>query len=654
MELNILHPFTLLQIFGMLSWFICSVVIAFLFPGRLFLHKIIQKESCVVRCVLFTAFGLVLWLIQALVFGYLSVRFATYIYLGVCFVLTVKDRASVIRSVQTFISSYKIPSRLLLIIFVIGIIGQIGKLSSGGFIFSKGIPILEDDMQWHISLASELVKRVPPFEPGIVGEPIHNYYYLADLAPAEMVRVFHLPLPTTVFVFMYALQSFLFGALLFVLAVKIHLSRAGQIFLVYLGYFSSDIIYFLTFITRRVFEFTVHPLEDGTMFLENPPRAMSFILLLLGIILLHEWLEKPKKILGIFTAITLGLVIGSKAHTGIMVLIGLAGLALYFIFKRQWNRVYVPVIALATSILVYLPVNSGFGLPVFAPFEMSRMFTVQPLLKISFLELRRRVYMDHRSILRALQMDLTMLGIFMLIQFGIKNIGWFAFGIVKKYVKIPFIVFLYTSLIGTFLFGTLMIQPIEFANIFNSYLAGNLILGILAAMIADYLFKKKSTFITASLLIILVTTTLPRCVSKFVQFYDVIRQGYGKQGISRGELDTMNYIKNHTPSSDVLLVVNGSMDTVQPYVMAFTMRDPFLSGQIGLRSFKIPIAEREKLIMELLTGDSREEKIRIIQKYNLRLLYYYGDVPLPDTLSRVPFKLLFKNTVNTVYRYEGN
>jgi hypothetical protein len=369
MEFNLFHPLTILQFIGMSVWFVISVVIAFIFPGRLLLNKFIQKESFVKKTVLFMAFGLVVWLIQALLFGYLSVRFATYVYLGVCLVLTFKDRKSIIYAIKTFIQKYKFSSILLVILFAVGIIGQTGKLFWGGLVLPNGIHSFVDDMAWHISLTSQIIKRVPPFEPGLTGVPLRNYYYLADLAPAEMVRVFHLPLTTTRFIYIYVFQSFLLGALLYILGAKIHLSRAGQIVLVYLGYFSSDIIYLLTFATRRVFEFTVHPLEDGTMFLENPPRAMSFLLTLLGIILLVQWLEKPKKLLGLYSALSFGLVMGCKAHTGIMVLMGLAGLGVYFILKRQWHLLYVPVTALGISILLYLPVNSGFGAPVYARYS---------------------------------------------------------------------------------------------------------------------------------------------------------------------------------------------------------------------------------------------------------------------------------------------
>jgi hypothetical protein len=250
-------------------------------------------------------------------------------------------------------------------------------------------------------------------------------------------------------------------------------------------------------------------------------------------------------------------------------------------------------------------------------------------------------------------MDAIMLSLFLICQFGIRNIGWFALCSAKKYLTIPLTIFLYISLIGTFLFGTFYIQPIEFANIFNSYLAGGLILTILTAIVVDNLFNKKSTVITMLVILTIGVVTIPRCVSKYVQFYDQFRQQFARPGISIGELETMNYIKDHTPESDVLLVVNGSWDTVQPYVTAYTMRDALLSGIASLHSFKIPYTEREKEVAQLLTGNSQEEKIRIIKKYNLRLLYYYGDMPLPDTLSGLPFKLFFKNNSNTVYRYEG-
>jgi len=56
------------------------------------------------------------------------------------------------------------------------------------------------DQVWHAALVEELLKRFPPFEPGMFGIYLNNYHFWFNLVTADLIRVFHLPLFQTTFI----------------------------------------------------------------------------------------------------------------------------------------------------------------------------------------------------------------------------------------------------------------------------------------------------------------------------------------------------------------------------------------------------------------------------------------------------------------------
>ena len=125
-------------------------------------------------------------------------------------------------------------NRLLFIIFALGIFGQVQQFLITGFRFSDGIHIFtaaSDDAFWHTSLIAQLVRRFPPFEPGLVNVGVHNYHYWSNLVVAELIRVFGLPILATQFQYMYLLVSFLLGGIAYVLARALKFSSIGVIVL---------------------------------------------------------------------------------------------------------------------------------------------------------------------------------------------------------------------------------------------------------------------------------------------------------------------------------------------------------------------------------------------------------------------------------------
>lgn len=576
-------------------YFFLVAYIALYIPGSLIPFKN-EKAPVYISSVFFrVGVGFVLWTIQGVVFGYMGARWLTYVYISVCATVYLRQYGwmpsfVLVRKSQTVFTV------LAAIVFLVGIYGQVNRFVPSGFAFPQGIYMFtgaSDDAFWHAALTSQLVRRFPPFEPGMANVPLRNYHYFTNLAIAEFVRVFHLPLMPAQFIFAPLLFSLLIGGLSYALAREMKIRPWIALLGVYLQYFASDVIYIITYITRGVVDFSVHPLEDGTMMYENPPRAASFIVLMIGILLLKRWIEKPSAWRGILTAVTLGIVIGFKVHTGLAVLCGMVGVGVYMLAQRKFSQLYVPILTAMVSAAVYLPVNRSAGFPIIVPFYMAQMFAAQKNIGIDTLLLRLDVYRQHGNALRIIQMNVWMLVLFLIGQFGIRTVGWL--GIRKALREHPpgVGIFLVCTLIGSLLIGTLVIQPVAGADIFNMYLVTSFILWLLTLFVVAQIRFHPSIIVLC--FIILFAVTLPRWVYKTQMDWSTI--GQSKPAIPAEELQVFQFIKTNTDGKSVVAVFNnGQWDAMYPYVSIFTERDMYLSGQTILGRHGVPYEKRQEVI----------------------------------------------------------
>jgi hypothetical protein len=641
----------LLHTILLLPLFLIAVFTAFYIPGKLLLGN---KEKGFSSFVLSLIIGITLWAYQGVIFGYLGIRWASYIYVIVCFLLWIIKCQFVLPKIaikkQTSLFSI-----LLLCIFIFGILGQVQQFFFAGLFLSNGLHLFTGatvDALWYSSIVIQLTRRFPPFEPGLSGVVIHNYHYWSAVVTAELLRVFRLPLLQTQFQFMYILLSFLLGSSSFILARKLKFSSVGILLFVYLQYFYSNIIYLLTLFTRHAFIFTFHPLLDGTIFLENPPRAFSFVVTLAGIICLYEWLQHYNKQFGLLPILLLGSVIGFKVNTGILVLSGLAGVALYFIIKHDFKKLIVPFLTLVISLAIYFPVNKNSGLLVFVPFEWAHMFSVNEAINLSHFELARRIYLDHFNYLQALRMDITMFAIFMIAQFGVVNFGWFPTRSFISHVGKPFTIFLYSGIIVSILLGTLFLQPAGGYDIFNFFIAGCLFLSLIAAFNGSILFKNKQMVFRVLLILLLFGITIPRWVYKSLTIRYYIQKEEKTTAIGRKDFEIMNIVKGKTTENDIVLVFNkGQWDGWYPYVSAFTQRDMFLSGQTILQSHGIDYKKREEIVNRIRNSHNSNEVKKLLIENNITVLYIYSSDTLSINLSDKSFEPIYTSTLASIYRF---
>lgn len=630
-----------------------AVFLAFYVPGIVVVRKAFASEGIFERTMASLVVGIVFWTYQALVFGYLNIRVLSYLYLIIFFVIWFRQQKlhSRFLEIKKKFKNCKI-NWIILTIFTVGIFGQTQQFFIAGQILSDGIRIFSqasDDAYLHLALIAQIVRRIPPIEPGLAGTFVHNYHYLSNIVIGELIRVFHLPLLITQFQYMYIFTSFLLGGIVFSLARILKFSFSGTLLFVYFQYFSSDIIYLLTLVTNHYFEFGVHPLEAGTMFLENPPRAFAAVVALGGTMFLVKWLQTKRFTTGIIASMLFGSLIGFKVHTGIPVVGGLAVLGLYFVIIRQWRMLFMPILTTIISFFIYFSVNANSGLIFLAPFEMTRMFAVQKNLYLSSFELARRIYADHNNFLQELRMDITMLVVFLVAQFGLINFGFIPLRSTVKHLGIPTSLFFYSCIAIALILGTFFYQPVAGADIFNFYLTASLFLSLFSAFTLSNWFDKRRSTIKIICIIALIACSIPR----WIYFTYHQSQWYfipGKPVVWKKELESMKFVSKNTGVHDIILVANsGQWDSMFPYVSAFTQRDMYLSGQTMLGRHGISFQDRTAIVDRILTSEDVYEVNTLLKSNKIDILYFYGNPVLFKGLAGVKLKKIFQNESNTIY-----
>lgn len=253
--------------------FYLAIFFAWFIPGMTILHK--ENISFPHKTVVASILGLVLWAWQGYLFGYLHIRWASYLYLLLTCFFFIRYRVYRVISLRKITWQKKDVFAVLMIL--IGATVQTLPYIRSGFMTSQGMLFTvynQTDHYWHASMINELVQRFPPFEPGMFGILKYNYHYCFNLTTAELVRVFHLPLLPTQFPGMYVFGSISLGLMLLVLGRSVFPSSSFSYWLLFFFYFGGDASYWITFIMQKKIDFGVPSLiEDGAFFMDNPPRA---------------------------------------------------------------------------------------------------------------------------------------------------------------------------------------------------------------------------------------------------------------------------------------------------------------------------------------------------------------------------------------------
>ena len=537
---------------------------------------------------------MVLWAWQGFVFGYLNLRFITYIYLLFFLILYLRN----FRFKKDFLNVKKIKVDYVIVLLIaVGTLIQLIPVLGFGLEFKKGIYLCcanNDDFLYHAALTKSIIDRIPPIEPGMSGFMVKNYHYFSNLVVAELVRIFKLPLFYTQFQYMNLFLSLFLGLTVLTFADILKISKSFIKWLVFLVYFGGDGIFLiLLFLGKNLSDLrSLLSLEDGSTFLYNPPRAFSIIIGFAALSLLIIWVRNKKTFAGVLSIILFASTVGFKVYTNLFFLTGLSFLFIYFLYKRKYMNLAVGILLFPLTGIIYISNNASAGGLFWAPFHLANDFIVQPVLNLRSLELARQIFISHNNHLRVLQYELLFTLISILAIFGTKIVAFFQS--LKSYSTLGRELFIVLSagIIGNYFIGSFFLQQSGGANTFNFVVSSWIFLSIPAALALDFWQKRLSKIKQLIFILLFVVLTIPRVLNNtYANASQFMKFGY--LFVDKDLDSSFDYIRKNI-HKDFLIIVDSTFDydRYSPFVSAFTQRPTFLSGEKILESHNVNFEKR--------------------------------------------------------------
>ncbi len=567
-------------------YFFVSIFFACYIPGNVFLSK--KGLSSFQQITLSLSIGLVLWIWQGYILGYLNLRWGTFLYLLFTTAFWIKSNSQIFLKKRTIPFDVKTHFPIILIVCIGVILQQIPvwyivvPTKEAVSFCCNFLPI---DQIWYLALTNQLIHRIPPFEPGLYGIVLHNYHYFGFIAPAELIRVFRLPLLYTQDQYFPFLVSLLYGLLAIVIAQLLNMRKAFMYWLLFFLYFSSDLFFAILYVFGKGLNMGLDPIADGLKFLINYPLAISIVVLFTGISLLLLWNKKQEFCTGLLMICVFGMLVGLKVYTGIFALLGLLSLSLYGLAKKNFRILVITIMVFIISLAIYLPVNENAGGVYFSGFwrietELVNTLSIKnpAIHEMMFLTKKRRLLSQPiTKQMSVLSLETAFLILYIVAVFGTKLLALWQTK--KSFRNFPFAfhVFLIPACFVSLLLGLFFMQQSGGGNTYNFIVLVYIMLSFYTALSLSNVITKLPHKLEMSIVFIVILLNGARI---FTRGIILIENNFTQPlTIHTSELAALNYLKEKTLKNSLVLVdPNNNNDYLSPYVSVFSDRPMFYSG----------------------------------------------------------------------------
>ena len=468
-----------------------------------------------------------------------------------------------IKTVKQIKIIFDLNTILILIVFIIGIAGQMAVISPSGSIQNGDLLFWSangHDGAWHIALMEEMKKGYPFQNPVLAGERLLNYHFFSDILPAMVSKylpVNNFDLYFRIFPLFYSLSL---GASAYFLTKRLSSNKSAPIWATIFTYFAGSLGFIVTYIKSKtiagesIFWATQPQSASG-----NPPQIISDFMILAAIyflIILRK--QKNKKRVGFIFAVCVilfGTLVSFKVYAGVVALgaLGIAGVW-QLIKEKRLQMLILAFVSGLLSFALYFPNTSGSAsFLIFQPWWYIRTMVVEPSrLDWLDLELRRQFYLARggiKSVLRIIEYEGIAFIIFFFGNLGMRFLGLKYLFKTEPIIKIAIVISLVSPLL--FLQKGVASNTSQFLQYFV------LFFGILAGIQVAQMPTKFRHFLGPLIIILMVPTQ----IGLLKEFYS--RPAFAK--ISKSEIQALNFIKENTSEDAVILT--------PPYNQYFSLGD---------------------------------------------------------------------------------
>jgi hypothetical protein len=633
-------------------YFLVTIIVAFVIPGLVVLGN--SQKNLFFRLTIGCVLGMTLWGLQGVLFGYMHIRWISYVYViffNGYFFLRCK------------IPKFKFPGlHIPIALIVVGLFVQMTPIWNNGFVNKDGLQFLGKlpvDAISYVSMTSETIARIPPYNPNMTGTIMHNYHYLMNVIVGELIRVFHLPLITTQLSFYPIFISILSGLTIWVFVETITKQKSLVPWFLFWHYFSGDLTVSLTTFSEwgRFVTFLPPVLADGTTFMVNLYRSTSFGVLMAALTVFVWWMKSERLKTAIIAGILFGALISIKVYMGIFAIIGLGIVSLYRLLKHRVSIFSVTGIAIALSLVLYLPVNSGAGGLYWSGFWRVENYVswsivrVKPelLSTVSYLTKQKRLLHQPLNVVtKTLGVEALFIILYLALAYGTK---WLSLVQAKKYLKeIPIEVhlFLVPSMILCILLGLFTMQTSGGGHTDNFLNIAGLIMSFYAAYTCVTLAKSRKVLFRIFLAVVILMNIVPvvRNTFGFPISYPLATES---TVISNAELRALQYLRTQTPKNSVVLVdPDNYLDNLASYVTMLSQRGAYLSAKFLLGLNNTSYVDRKNYVDSIMAGKSL-----INHPDNIKIDYIYvkrNSINLQYFLSK--YQTVFENEEVVIFKFD--
>jgi len=443
---------------------------------------------------------------------------------------------------------FNLKTLIVLIVFTIGIVGQLAIIAPSGVYQSEDLVFWSahgHDGPWHIALVEEMKKGYPFENPIFAGEKLTNYHFFSDILPT-MVSLYtpisNLDSYFRLFPFIY---SILLGSSAYFLTKKLTNSFSASIWAVIFTYFAGSFGYIIDK-GESVFWATQIQSSSG-----NPPQIISNFLFLAGIYYVLVFLEQVNKRQQtkyfLISLVILAVISSFKIYAGFVLLLTLAVVGTWkLVIKKDFRLFLLALSSGIVALVLYLPnsANSASFL-IYEPWWYIRTMIVEPSrLNLLDWELRRQTYIVESNWKRVIWLESMGFLIFFFGNLGMRFIGLWEFLKTNLIFKVAIVISVVMPLL--FLQKGVASNTAQFLQYFI------LLFGILSGVAMSKLTNSKlKTIVLGTTVILLMIPTQVRLLRDFYISEGSLRQPFTR--ISSSEIEALEFIKNNTEETTVIL-----------------------------------------------------------------------------------------------------
>jgi len=495
------------------------------------------------------------------------------------------------------------------------------------------------DGVWHLSLIENL--SVGNYSmPLFAGETIKNYHLGFDLLVALIHRLTFIPVSLLYFQILPPVFALFIGFMVYKLIKAWTKSESAALWSVFFTYFGSSLGWAISiFRDGSLGGESLFWSQQAISTLINPPLALSFCLLLLGL-----WLLQSRRL--VWAGIVFGLLPSIKIYGG---LLGLSGL--FFICFKDKSYLKTFIISLLISLILYLPFNlSASGLLTWDP-----LWFLKNLMNVDHLNWPHYFSaLDTYTVggiwYKAIPAFFIALLIFLIGNLSTRLFGVFSFTDPKKLEW--WTVFLTASALLGILPPMLFLQQGTAWNTIQFYYYTQFFMGILAGVGVS---KLKPSPIIFSLIVLL---TIPGTIGTLPHYLPARPPAK----LSHEELAALKYLSSQKPGIVLTMPFDPGAASAAinfpprplylyestAYVSAYSKQQVFLEDEVNLNITGYAWKDRRRESLSFFKNPNRE----FVDIHNIKYIYLVGSQRQPISNHIPALSQIFTNSLVDIYRVD--